>query len=82
MLKAYKYRLYPKKQQANKLQEVLEWCRELYNAALQERRGAYEIPVKRHPNFYDEETRKQLVRTPGTSGHSPEGSGKRACRTG
>lgn len=35
-------------------------ARELYNAALQERRDAYEMTVKRHPNYYDEATRKQL----------------------
>jgi len=43
MLKAYKYRLYPTKKQAIRLQEVLDRCRELYNAALQERRDAYRM---------------------------------------
>lgn len=42
-LKAYKYRLYPTKKQALRLQEVLDCCRELYNAALQERRDAYRM---------------------------------------
>ena len=42
-LKAYKYRLYPNKQQAEKLQWVLDRCRELYNAAVQERRDAYRM---------------------------------------
>src|SRR6266568_5024488 len=60
-LKAYKYRLYPNKQQAEKLQWTLDRARELYNAALQERRDAYEMMVKRHPNYYDEATRKQLT---------------------
>lgn len=41
--KAYKYRLYPIKAQARQLQEVLDCCRELYNAALQERRDAYRL---------------------------------------
>ncbi|HKV58318.1 MAG TPA: transposase [Ktedonobacteraceae bacterium] len=41
MLRAYKYRLYPNKKQAEKLQWVLDRNRELYNAALQERRDAY-----------------------------------------
>ncbi len=59
-LKAYKYRLYPNKKQAEKLQWTLDRARELYNAALQERRDAYEMTVKRHPNYYDEATRKQL----------------------
>jgi transposase len=40
-LKAYKYRLYPNKKQAEKLQWTLDRARELYNAALQERRDAY-----------------------------------------
>lgn len=43
MLKAFKYRLYPNKKQAVRLQEVLDLCRELYNAALQERRDAYRM---------------------------------------
>ncbi len=60
-LKAYKYRLYPNKEQAEKLQWMLDRCRELYNSALQERRDAYEMMVKRHPNYYDEETRKHLT---------------------
>lgn len=60
--KAFKYRLYPNKKQADKLQWVLDQCRELYNAAIQERRDAYEIKVKHHPNYYDEGTRKHLTR--------------------
>src|SRR2546421_5190930 len=60
-LKAYKYRLYPNKKQAEQLQWVLDHCRELYNSALQERRDAYEMMVKRHPNYYDETTRKLLT---------------------
>ncbi len=42
-LKAYKYRLYPTKKQAVRLQEVLDRTRELYNAALQERKDAYRM---------------------------------------
>jgi len=60
-LKAYNYRLYPNKKQAQTLQWVLDRARELYNAALQERRDAYEIKVKRHPNYHDEATRKRLT---------------------
>jgi putative transposase len=41
--KCYRYRLYPTKEQAVQLQWVLDRCRELYNAALQERRDAYEM---------------------------------------
>jgi putative transposase len=61
VLRAYKYKLYPNMKQAEKLQWVLDRCRELYNSALQERRDAYEMTVKRHPNYYDETTRKQLT---------------------
>ncbi len=60
-LKAYKYRLYPNKKQAEKLQWTVDRARELYNAAIQERRDAYEIRVKRHPNYHDEATRKHLT---------------------
>ncbi|MEO8970302.1 MAG: transposase [Ktedonobacteraceae bacterium] len=42
-LKAYIYRIYPTKKQAEKLQWVVDRCRELYNAALQERRDAYRM---------------------------------------
>jgi putative transposase len=41
--KCYRYRLYPTKEQAVHLQWALELCRELYNAALQERRDAYDM---------------------------------------
>ena len=40
---AYKYRLYPSKKQAVRLQEVLDRNRELYNAAVQERRDAWKM---------------------------------------
>jgi putative transposase len=38
-----KYRLYPTKQQEQVLFWTLTRCRELYNAALQERRDAYRM---------------------------------------
>jgi putative transposase len=38
--KAYRYRLYPTRAQADRLKWVLRRCQELYNAALQERREA------------------------------------------
>jgi putative transposase len=37
----FKYRLYPNRQQHERLQATLELCRELYNAGLQERRDAW-----------------------------------------
>jgi IS605 OrfB family transposase len=59
VIKSYKYRLYPNKQQIRKLTETLNECRELYNASLQERRDAYNFHIKQHSNYYDEATRKQ-----------------------
>ena len=59
-LKSSKYRLYPTRKQAEKLQLTLDRTRELYNAALQERRDAYEI-IKRRPDFYDAQARKQAI---------------------
>lgn len=41
--KAYKFRLYPTKKQVGKLEWMLRRCKELYNAALQERRDAYKM---------------------------------------
>ncbi len=61
-IKAYTYRIYANKHTTQKLQWVLDRCRELYNAGLQERRDAYEVGVKRHSNYYDDEARKQLTR--------------------
>ncbi len=43
MLRAYKYRLYPTKKQVQALQGTLDLCRELYNAAVQERRDAWRM---------------------------------------
>jgi putative transposase len=41
MLKAFKYKLNPTKTQLSQLDHTLYLCRQLYNAALQERLGAY-----------------------------------------
>lgn len=41
--KSYKFRIYPSKSQVAKLENTLGLCRELYNAALQERRDAYDL---------------------------------------
>lgn len=41
MRRSFKYRLYPTKGQAERLQRTLDLCRELYNAALEERRKAW-----------------------------------------
>lgn len=60
-MKAYKYRLYPTKSTEQRLLWTLDRCRELYNAALTERRDAYNFHVRQHPNYYDVETRKRLT---------------------
>jgi len=59
---AYKFRLYPTRKQIARLQETLDACRNLYNAALTERRDAYNFHVRQHPNYYDEPTRKERSR--------------------
>src|SRR5437588_3907685 len=46
MMKAFKYRLYPTRKQADALQQTLDLCRELYNAALQERKEAWRMTAK------------------------------------
>ncbi len=62
MRKTFKYRIYPTKTTEKKLYFTLNRCRELYNAGLSERRDAYEIHVRQHPNYYDEPTRKSLTK--------------------
>lgn len=63
-IKSYKFRLYPTKKQVETLEWTLARCCELYNACLQERRDTWTI-IKRHPNFYDEEWRKQAMKDHG-----------------
>src|SRR2546426_5923616 len=41
--RAYKFRLYPTRKQIGTLEWTLRRCKELYNAALQERRDAYQM---------------------------------------
>ncbi|MDQ2884808.1 MAG: transposase [Chloroflexota bacterium] len=52
MKRTFKFRLYPTSAQAAALDWTLARCCELYNAALQERKEAWNA-CKRHPNFYD-----------------------------
>ena len=59
---AYKFRLYPTRKQRDCLQQTLDACSTLYNAALTERRDAYHFHVRQHPNYYDEPARKALSR--------------------
>lgn len=53
MLKAFRYRLCPTKVQEAELFNQLRLCRKLYNAALQERIGAYK-KAKVTRNYYDQ----------------------------
>src|SRR5258707_10323509 len=43
MMKAFKYRIYPTRKQRETLQFTLDCNRELYNAALEERKEAYRM---------------------------------------
>jgi putative transposase len=51
--KTYKYRLIPTKAQSRLFEQQLDLCRELYNAALLERREAYRM-AGRSLNYYDQ----------------------------
>jgi len=59
--KTFHYRIYLTKKQTTTLTSWLALLCETYNAALQERRDAYMLKVKQHPNYYDEERRKHLT---------------------
>jgi len=59
--KTFHYRIYLTKKQEATLTSWLALLCETYNAALQERRDAYMLKVKQHPNYYDEERRKHLT---------------------
>nr|HET6901881.1 transposase [Ktedonobacteraceae bacterium] len=50
---AYRFRLYPTKKQVQTLTCTLDLCRELYNAAVQERRDAYRMAGK-SITYYDQ----------------------------
>jgi putative transposase len=53
MRRGFVYRLYPNKVQADKLDILLDIARQLYNAALQERRDAWKMQHK-SLNYYDQ----------------------------
>ena len=57
MLKAYQYRLYPKRSQVTVLNQTLEQCRMVYNRVLAIRKSAWEQEQK-HIGYY--ETKKML----------------------
>jgi putative transposase len=54
MRKTYKYRLYPNNETEQKLYWTLTRCRELYNAALSERKDAYQYAGK-SITYYDQQ---------------------------
>jgi len=54
MLRTYKYRVYPTKDQVLKLESTFELCRNLYNASLQQRRDAYKS-VNPRSVFYNQQ---------------------------
>jgi len=54
MRKTFKYRIYPTQETERKLVWTLTRCRELYNAALSERKDAYKYTGKR-VNYYDQQ---------------------------
>jgi putative transposase len=60
--RSFQYRLSPTQKQADTLQWILDRTRELYHAAVQERRDAYEV-IKHRPDFYDRQARKQAGQT-------------------
>ena len=43
MKTAYKFRMYPNRQQEAQLEQTLDTCRRLYNLALADRKAAYEL---------------------------------------
>lgn len=46
IIKTFKYRIYPNREQAERLNHALSICCELYNAAIQERRDAWKLEHK------------------------------------
>ena len=59
----FKYRLYPNRQQREKLAATLNLCRELYNAGLQERREALSSHRKSVPSQVLQDTLRRLDKT-------------------
>ena len=59
--RAYKFRLRPTKGQHQRLNQCLEAHRELYNAALEERRAAYDCVVRKSAEYFGPERPKLSV---------------------
>jgi putative transposase len=62
MLYSYVYRLYPNRQQTLGLESLLERHRELYNAALEERREAWRR-ARVSLNYFDQANQLKAIRT-------------------
>ncbi len=62
MVRVFRYRLYPTRAQEQTLREQLRLCRELYNAALQERRDAYKATGK-SPSYGQQSADLKEIRT-------------------
>lgn len=67
MVKTYKYRIYPNKEQRSSIdQHLIEACR-LYNAALEHRIGTYKATGK-SVSYYDQAAELKDIRSDGTCG--------------
>jgi putative transposase len=60
-MKAYKYKLRPSRRVVEKFEQALEVCRELYNAALQERRDAWRVSGV-SVNFYSQDAQLPQIK--------------------
>ena len=61
--RTFKFRLYPTRKQTERLVWTLDRCRELYNAALQERRDAYRMAGGgKSLNYYDQANQLPAVK--------------------
>jgi len=75
MLRAYKYRIYPNREQQMKIEQTLETCRRLYNDLLYERKFMYEydktnityswqqdsLPLRKKLNPYLQDVHSQVL---------------------
>ena len=59
--KTFRFRIFPSKAQTAKLENTLDLCRFLYNSALAERRGAYQIN-KISLNYYDQASQLKEIK--------------------
>lgn len=60
--KSFKFRIYPSKSQTAKLEMTLDLCRELYNAALQERRDAWKLN-RISINYFDQANQLKEIKS-------------------